>query len=176
MMGLFDKSPLFGPPAPGFPETDPLKFDDADACAEMNLAFPTRIDFHQGHIVDGLEIHYGSRSLKHGGQGGSPNKFTLEAGEHIVRMEGKYSPWGSGTIMDLVFFTDKGRGFGKGRPTAADEGYFSCDAPKGHAIFALYGRADHYIRHIGFYTRPIKMEQGGSIFPGGLGSLKFGEK
>lgn len=176
MMDMIGKSPLFGPPAPGFPETDPLKFDDADACAEMNLAFPSRIDFHQGYIVDGLEIHYGSQCLKHGGQGGSPNQFPLSKDEHIVRVEGKYSPWGGGTIMDLVFFTDKGRSFGKGRPVAAEKVYFSYEAPKGHAIFALYGRADHYIRHIGFYTRPIKMEQGGSIFPGGLGSLKFGEK
>lgn len=171
MREMFDKSPLFGPV--GF---ESFAFDDADACAGMNLAFPKQIDFRQGHIVDGLEIHYGSQSLKHGGQGGSPNKFPLEADEHIVRVEGKYSPWGGGTIMDLVFITDKKRGFGKGRPTAADEGYFSYDAPKGHAIFALYGRADQYIRNVGFYARPIEAPKGGGIFPGGLGSLKFGGK
>lgn len=164
------KSPLYGP------QFDIQEFDDAEACTEMNLAFPTQIDFRQGVIVDGLEIHYGSQCLKHGGQGGSPNQFPLSKDEHIVRVEGKYSSWGDGTIMDLLFTTDKKRSFGKGRPTVADEGYFSYDAPNGHAIFALYGRADHYIRHIGFYTRPIKMEQGGGIFSGGLGSLKFCEK
>lgn len=48
--------------------------------------------------------------------------------------------------MDLFFITDKGRSFGKGRPTAAEKGYFSYEVLKGHAIFVLYGRADHYIR------------------------------
>lgn len=171
MMEMFDKSPLFGPA--GF---ESFAFDDAEACARMNLAFPKQIDFRQGYIVDGLEIHYNSRSLKHGGQGGSPNSFPLNEGEHIVRVEGKSDAWGGGTIMDLVFVTDRGRCFGKGRPTPADHGYFHYDAPNGYAIFALYGQADHYIRNVGFYARSIEAPKGGGIFPGGLGSLKFGGK
>lgn len=170
MTEMFDKSPLFGPA--GF---ESFAFDDAEACVGMNPAFPTQIDFRQGAIVDGLEVYYNPRSLKHGGLGGSPNSFPLQDGEHIVRVEGKSDAWGGGTIMDLVFTTDRGRNFGKGRPTPADHGYFRYGAPNGYAIFALYGRADRYIRNIGFYARPIESKQGGGIFPG-LGSLKFGGK
>lgn len=171
MMNMFEKSPLYGTPILGAPA-----FDDAEACAGMGAAFPKQIDFRQGAIVDNLTLHYDSRILSHGGQGGSPNSFPLQDAEHIVRVDGKFSSWGGGTIMDLVFMTDRNRSFGKGRPMPGDEGYFSFRPKEGHAVFALHGRADHFIRNIGFYTRPIKEEKGGGIFPGGLGSLKFGGK
>lgn len=161
IMDRIGKSQLYGKPVAGAKE-----FDDAEACAGLNLAFPTKVDFRQCVIVDSLAFAYGSQTLAHGGQGGSPYGFPLQEGEHIVRAEGKFSPWGGGTVMDLVFITDKGRSFGKGRPTPGDEGYFSYDAPKGQAIFGLHGRADHYLRNIGFYTRETQ-SGGGSFFPGG---------
>lgn len=161
MMDRIGKSPLCGKPAAGVPE-----FDDAETCAGMNLDFPKQVEFRQGVIVDGLAFVYSSKTLAHGGRGGSPNCFPMQEGEHIVRAEGKFSPWGGGTIMDLVFITDKGRSFGKGRPSPGDEGYFDFRAKEGHAIFGLYGRADHYMRNIGFYTREIK-SAGGGLFPGG---------
>lgn len=160
IMDRIGKSPLYGKPIAGAKE-----FDDAEACAGMNLALPKQVDFRQGVIVDGLAFAYGQKTLAHGGQGGSPNSFRLEENEHIVRAEGKFSPWGGGTIMDLMFITDKGRSFGKGHPAPGAEGYFSYEAPKGQAIFGLHGRADHYLRNIGFYTCGIK--SGGSLFPGG---------
>lgn len=170
IMGMFEKSPLYGTPVSGAPE-----FDDAETCAGMGPAFPKQIDFRQGVIVDSLAFRYDTQTLKHGGQGGSPNSFTLAANEHIVRVEGKFSSWGGGTIMDLVFMTDRNRSLGKGRPTPGAEGYFEFRAKEGHAVFGMFGRADHFLRNIGFYACPIESKQGGGIFPG-LGSLKFGGK
>ena len=167
ILGMFEKSPLYGTPVSGAPE-----FDDAQTCAGMGPAFPKQIDFRQG---DSLAFRYDAQTLKHGGTGGSPNSFTLAADEHIVRVEGKFSSWGGGTIMDLVFMTDKNRSLGKGRPTPGTEGYFEFRAKEGQAVFGMFGRADHFLRNIGFYARPIESTQGGDIFSG-LGSMKFGGK
>jgi hypothetical protein len=61
--------------------------------------------------IDGLQAIYEMKDgsvqpgAPHGGSGGSPSSFTLNPGEHIVRMDGQHN----GILNRLRFHTDQGR-------------------------------------------------------------------
>ncbi|CUA69499.1 HEAT repeat-containing protein 1 homolog [Drosophila melanogaster] [Rhizoctonia solani] len=77
------------------------------------------IRFHYIDIVDGYECK--SSTMRRGGPGGPHHQFTLEEGEHIVTVSGRYE---ASCIIQLCFGTNRGRtsevyGGGKGQPFSA---------------------------------------------------------
>lgn len=149
------------------------EFDDMELCAEKGLPFPCGIIARTGCIVDRIGFAYDGFTLNHGGTGGSQQEFALRKDEHIVRVAGTCCGWeGSIAIQALVFTTDKGNVFTAG--TAGMNGTrFEFKAKDGQAICAMYGRADRYVRGLGFETRKIDMDLkdrckgiGGNMFSG----------
>jgi hypothetical protein len=93
-------SPLFGG-AGGAPFQDPAQ--DVERLAKIVVRASDRIDFLQAtyELKDG-SVRLGS---PHGGSGGAPSSFTLNPGEHLVRMDGQHN----GIVNRLRFHTDQGR-------------------------------------------------------------------
>ncbi|KAG8700323.1 hypothetical protein FRC08_004767 [Ceratobasidium sp. 394] len=87
-----------------------------------------------GSFIDSVQVLYsrthnhkteGFEGARHGGGGGHHQLFSLETGEYIVKVKGKYGSW----IDQLCFITNRGRssrvyGGGGGRS-------FECEAPMG---------------------------------------------
>ena len=137
------------------------EFDDMEQCAEKTLPFPRRIAVRTGSVIDRLEFGYDGFALGHGGKGGAPQEFSLKQGEHIVKVEGACCDFGGKvTVRALKFTTDKGNVIQVG--TEGGEN-FEFKAKDGYAICAMYGRADNYVRGIGFYARKVDMDLGGAF-------------
>ena len=116
-----------------------------------------------GSVIDRLEFGYDGLTLGHGGKGGAPQEFSLKQGEHIVKVEGACCDFGGKvTVRALKFTTDKGNVIQVG--TAGGEN-FEFKAKGGYAVCAMYGRADNYVRGVGFHARKIDIDLGG-VFKG----------
>lgn len=167
MKECVDSSPLYGNREHG------NEFDDMEQCVEKGFPFPKSIVVRTGSIVDRIGLVYDGFMLNHGGTGGTQREFSLQEDEHIVRVTGFCSEWGGKvTVQSLEFTTDKGNVFAAGT-TGKGGTSFEFATKDGHAVCAVYGRADNYLRGLGFHTRKIDMELkdpckgiGGRMFPG----------
>lgn len=152
-----DQSPLYGNKKGG------KEFDDAGQCAEKALPFPCGVIVRKGDIIDHVAFAYDGFTLKHGGMGGKQQDFALQKNEYIVRVAGSFVNYGGAvTVKTLEFTTDKGRVFTVGTADSGDE-RFEFKAKEGYAVCAMYGRADNFVRGIGFYARQVKMDLGGGL-------------
>lgn len=151
MKGYAQKSALFGNANHG------NAFDDNEATAEMGL--PTEISVRRGAIIDKVTFIYGQKKMEHGGNGGSEQVFKLEEGERIVSVEGTIGKFGNvDTIRSLKFTTDKNHIFVVNQPVVIPKPGFKFEVEDGYAISALHGRADRYLRAIGFYALNLKKQ------------------
>jgi hypothetical protein len=103
--------------------------------------------------VDSVQFIYEDRSgfshdkPSHGGQGGYVQRMDFDSDEFIVSLSGRY-----GVYLDsMAIVTNKGRQMTFGGP--GGEADFKFEAPKGHEIIGLHGRACVYVDAIGVYTR-----------------------
>ena len=61
-----------------------------------------QINVWSGSYIDAIQLTYGggSRSPKHGGNGGSLTTYNIEAGEYITEVFGRY-----GSYVDLLYIS-----------------------------------------------------------------------
>ena len=145
------RSPLFGNEKYG------NNFDDSVKCAETSFPFPVAIAVRQGAIIDNLGFEYDNFSLTHGGKGGTPKKNTLNAGEHIIKVEGNCETFKEVLVIkSLSFTTDSGRTIKFGTVTSG-KGHFEYEASPGYAVCALHGQEGTYLGAVGFCTKKIEI-------------------
>jgi hypothetical protein len=108
-----------------------------------------KVLIRHGSGVDGIQGTYllpsgaEASGAYHGGDGGSPTEFQLEAGEYIVRVAGR----SGGRVDQLTFITNTGRSYG---PYGGNGGNaFSIDGIK---VGGFFGRSGSRLDAIGFYT------------------------
>lgn len=105
-----------------------------------------------GNQVDSIQVEYiladGSKYMapRHGGRGGSPNRFTLDANEHIFKVEGKTN---NILVDQLTFHTinEAGRKRSYGPYGKTGRIPFSYE---GH-IVSFHGGSGALLDRIGFY-------------------------
>lgn len=149
LKNMAKKSDLFGNQNSG------KAFDDNETHAQGNLGLPTGISVRRGSIIDKVTFIYDQKKLEHGGKGGSEQIFQLQKDERIISVEGTISKFGNiDTIQSLKFTTDKNHSFNVNRSNSNNK--FKFEAEDGYAIYALHGRADQYVRGIGFYALNVK--------------------
>ncbi len=79
----------------------------------------------------------------HGGGGGGPSTFTLQPGERIIGIWGKYGQF----VDSLNVKTDKGRTMKWGGSGGAVD--YTYQAPPGCYIYGFWGRSGTYVDAIG---------------------------
>jgi endonuclease/exonuclease/phosphatase family metal-dependent hydrolase len=113
---------------------------------------PTSITVRGAARIDAVEIAIGGKTLKHGGNGGSPKTLTLNSGEYLTTAEihtGQKD--GHTRVFYVKFTTSAGRTVENGAKTSNMVVY---TAPSGFQISAFHGRAQDEVDALGVvYTR-----------------------
>ena len=106
-----------------------------------------------GQYVDSLQIVYetenGERQSlsKHGGNGGNQNVFTLDEGEYITGISGRYGQY----VDSIRIHTNRKTSQLYGGPGGSADYHY--EAERGAKIVGFYGRSGNYIDAIGVVVR-----------------------
>ncbi|CAE6447924.1 unnamed protein product [Rhizoctonia solani] len=143
-----------------------MPFNDRVVVRNSDMAI-SKIEVRCGSAIDSIRLTYiehtrqglnDYQTERHGGLGGNKKQFTLENGEHIVSVLGKYN---EERLTQLTFITDKGRTsetFGQGTSTGNVQS-FSVSSPtdkEGKRMRLQYvcGKSDTFLIGIMFiWTR-----------------------
>lgn len=130
-------------------------FNDVDAITSDIIGIHS-IEVKAGGSVDSIQANYlladGSTyaAPRHGGRGGHPNSFTLDADEHIFKVEGNVG----GVIDQLTFYTINKAGQQRKHGPYGNEYHAGTRFTHEGHIISFYGRAGNLLDCIGFYHQP----------------------
>lgn len=104
-----------------------------------------------GNLIDAIQLVYGDgkTSQKVGGQGGQLNTFSIEPGEYIRSISGKYDD----VIHSITITTNNNRRATFGGGGGKQNYYF--EAPLNHRIYGITGLMGQYINAIGVLVEPL---------------------
>ena len=114
----------------------------------MGTNLPTKISIRTGTRVDSLAFTYGTNTVSAGGNGGTLQELTLQAGEYVTKLEvskAKKTTFGTYRISYVKFTTNYGRTLSGG--TASD--IYTFNAPSGYGIGGLHGHFAEEIDRLG---------------------------
>nr|ACD54718.1 natterin-like protein [Adineta vaga] len=126
-------------------------FNDIDEIGYDAVYTPRLIIIKAGSSIDAIQINYGAASgiirqaSQHGGTGGSECKFSIDADERIVKVEGSVGT----AVSGLMFTTNKGRKSPRCGAAASNKDFV--EQYPGYVLSYISGRSGNYLNQIRFY-------------------------